>query len=209
MKSALIIIDLQNDFVPGGALAVPGGQEIVPVVARLTKLPFDTIVATQDWHPANHESFASQHHLKPGDVVQVEGIDQILWPTHCVQNSRGAEFVPGWDTSAVSHIVQKGTNRSVDSYSTFFDNARRFSTGLETYLRSHGIQRLFLVGLATDYCVKYSAMDAIDLGFDTYVVTDACRGINLQPGDVENSLQTIQDLGGHLCCADDVAALIG
>lgn len=209
MKTALLLVDIQRDFIPGGALGVPEGDQIVPIVDRLVKLPFDRIVATKDWHPREHGSFASTHGRKPGGIVDLAGIEQILWPVHCVQGTPGSEFVPGWDTSRVDKVFHKGVDPSDDSYSTFFDNARRRSTGLEDYLRGEGITRIFIAGLATDYCVKYSAMDALDLGFETYVIADACRGIEIHPGDIDHALHLTKSLGGHICNSHDVPGLLG
>ncbi len=208
MRSALLLVDIQRDFLPGGALAVPKGDQIIPVVDRLLQMPFDLIVATKDWHPREHGSFAPNHDRKVGDIIELEGIEQILWPIHCVQDTRGAEFGEGWDTSRVDKVFYKGTDPKIDSYSTFFDNARRRSTGLEDYLRSQKIEHVFVAGLATDYCVKYSAMDAVDLGFDTYLIEDACRGIELHPGDVEHTLGMTKSLGGHICHSEEVPGLL-
>ena len=192
---ALILVDIQNDFVPGGALAVPEGDKIIPIVNRLQKF-FDLIVATQDWHPASHGSFASNHKgKKPGDTIELEGLQQILWPDHCIQNTRGAEFVPHLDTSRFAKIFHKGTDPSIDSYSTFFDNAHRKSTGLKNFLKEKGAKEIYIAGLATDYCVKYSALDAIPLGFRTFVIEDACRGVNLKPGDTEKAIREMRNAG--------------
>jgi nicotinamidase/pyrazinamidase len=187
MKRALLIVDVQNDFVPGGALPTRNGDEVVPVINRLQP-EFDLVVASQDWHPRNHGSFASNHPgHKPGDVIDLNGLQQILWPDHCVQGTKGAEFHPDLDRSRIKKIVQKGTDPAIDSYSTFFDNGRRKSTGLEQYLREKGVTDVYLCGLATDYCVLWSARDAVDLGFRTYVIRDACRGVELKPGDIDRA----------------------
>ena len=177
--NALILVDLQNDFLPGGALAVPHGDEVVPLADRLQQR-FDLVVATKDWHPSDHGSFAANHPgKKPGDRIILDGIEQILWPVHCVQNTHGAEFAPSFDTSRIAHIFHKGTERNIDSYSTFFDNAHRRHTGLAHYLEKRGIKNIYLMGLALDYCVKYSTLDARHLGLNTYVIVDGCRGIEL------------------------------
>jgi len=195
VMKALILVDIQNDFVPGGALAVPEGDKIIPIVNRLQE-HFDLIVATQDWHPAGHGSFASNHKgKKTGDIVDLEGLTQILWSDHCIQETRGAEFVPDLDTSRFAKVFHKGTDLSIDSYSTFFDNAHRKSTGLENFLKEKGVNEIFIAGLATDYCVKYSALDAIQLGFRTFVIEDACRGVNLLPGDAEKAIEEMQNAG--------------
>ncbi len=185
---ALIMVDLQNDFMPGGALAVPRGDEIVPLANQLQSL-FPLVLATQDWHPPDHGSFAANHPGKrPGERILLDGIEQILWPVHCVQQTPGAAFFPALDRSRIAAVFQKGTDPRIDSYSTFFDNARRRATGLADYLRTEGATTVYLLGLALDYCVKFSALDARQLGFDTCVIVDACRGIALQPGDVDEAL---------------------
>src|SRR5437762_8616444 len=195
MKRALILVDIQNDFMPGGALPTRGGDEVVPVLNRLQP-QFDIVVATQDWHPQNHGSFASNHPgKKPGDVVDLHGLQQILWPDHCVQGSRGAEFHRDLDRSHIDKIVQKGTDPTIDSYSTFFDNGRKKSTGLEDFLRGNNVNELTIAGLATDYCVLWSVRDAIDLGFRTTVVRDACRGVDLNVGDIERAFEEMRALG--------------
>lgn len=196
--NCLVIIDVQNDFCPGGALPVPEGDQIVPVIRRLIR-GFDRVVATQDWHPPNHLSFADNHPgRKPGDVIQLAGMEQILWPVHCVQHTQGAELHPDLDRSAIHRVFYKGTDPQIDSYSGFFDNGHRHSTGLEDYLRSEGIKKIYLCGLATDYCVKWTALDAVRLGFETYVVEDACRGVELHPGDVAAALQEMSLAGVSL-----------
>ncbi|KAK3606771.1 hypothetical protein CHS0354_018365 [Potamilus streckersoni] len=191
----LILIDIQNDFCPGGALAVPEGDAVVPAANRLMPV-YSHVIATQDWHPAGHHSFASGHGKKPGDIVMLGNIRQILWPDHCVQGTHGAEFHPALHRQYFTHIVQKGINPEVDSYSAFFDNARLKSTGLADYLHRKGITHLDIMGLATDYCVKYSALDALDLGFQVRILLNGCRGINLQPGDTDRALSEITSAGG-------------
>ena len=193
--NALIIVDVQNDFVPGGALAVPDGDAVVPLINRLQPR-FDLVVATQDWHPPDHGSFAANH---PGrnvhDVIDLHGLRQVLWPVHCVQNTRGAEFVASLDTRRIDRVFQKGTDPGIDSYSGFFDNAHRKSTGLADYLKAKGVDEVFICGLATDYCVKFSAHDARELGFRTTVIEDACRGVNVKPDDVRHALREMRDAG--------------
>ena len=199
MKTALVIVDLQNDFLPGGALAVPEGDQIVPVIDKLVSLPFNAKVATKDWHPTNHNSFASNHPgKKVGETIPLAGTEQILWPVHCVQGTRGAEFFPGWDVSRIDRIFLKGIDPFVDSYSTLFDNLKQRKTGLDDYLKSQKIDTVFFVGVATDYCVKFSALDALELGYETYVISDACRGIDLHEGDVNRALSEIRGHGGHV-----------
>jgi len=192
---ALILVDIQNDFLPGGALPVPGGDEVVAVANRLIPR-FELVVATKDWHPPNHVSFASNHPGKEvGDVVDADGIEQILWPDHCVQGSPGAEFVDALNTEGIEEVFLAGNDRGVDSYSGFFDNARRKATGLEGFLRSGGVDAVYILGLATDYCVKYTALDAAELGFATYLIVDGCRGVDLHPGDVDKAIEQMQAAG--------------
>lgn len=194
-RKALIIVDVQNDFCPGGSLAVPEGDAVVPIINRIQPL-FDVVIATQDWHPADHVSFAANHPGKNvGDVVEVEGVSQILWPTHCVQGSPGAELHPRLDTSRIAHIIRKGTDPRIDSYSGFFDNARRRDTGLAELLRRLDVDEVAICGLATDYCVKFTALDARDLGFFTQVVIDACRGVGLQPEDIPAAIREMESRG--------------
>jgi nicotinamidase/pyrazinamidase len=192
---ALIIVDLQNDFIPGGALPVPRGDEVIPLANELQR-GFDLVVATQDWHPPDHGSFAPNHPgKKPGDRIILDGIEQILWPVHCVQNTHGAEFAPSFDTSRLANVFHKGIERNIDSYSTFFDNAHRRHTGLAHYLENRGIKEIYLMGLALDYCVKYSALDARHLGLNTHVIVDGCRGIELEPGDINRALDEMKRVG--------------
>lgn len=200
----LLLVDLQNDFVPGGSLPVKNGHKIIPLVNELVHQPFDLIIATKDWHPHDHCSFAENFGKKPGNHVDVNGIDQILWPTHCVQGSWGAEFAPGWDTTKVDKIIYKGTDSQIDSYSTFFDNARMRSTGLEHFLREKGVKKIYIAGLATDYCVKYSVLDAIQLGFEPWVILEACKGVNLKKQDTKNALALMQKAGANFISINDV-----
>ena len=196
---ALILVDLQNDFLPGGALAVPDGDAVIPIANKLQRAPFDVIVATQDWHPRDHGSFAPNHRGKtPGEVVNLNGLRQILWPVHCVQNTPGADFAPALDVSRLDRIIHKGTDPWIDSYSTFFDNGHRKSTGLDRYLKSRGVSDVYLAGLATDYCVKFSALDARQLGFNVTVIEDACRGINLRHGDVDAAIDQMRRAGAEI-----------
>ncbi|MCS7045063.1 MAG: bifunctional nicotinamidase/pyrazinamidase [Gemmataceae bacterium] len=179
-ERVLLIIDVQNDFCPGGALAVPQGDEVVPVINRLSE-QFAHVILTQDWHCPGHWSFASSHPGKqPLQVIDLAYGPQVLWPDHCVRGSRGAEFHSDLHVERAELILRKGYRREIDSYSAFFENDRRTPTGLAGYLRERGLSRLFLVGLATDYCVKYSALDARRLGFEVTVIEEACRGLDVQ-----------------------------
>ena len=187
--NALILVDIQNDFVPGGALAVPDGDAIVPPVNKL-QMRFDLVVATQDWHPPDHRSFAANHpEKKVYDVIDLHGLPQVLWPVHCVRDTPGAEFVPALDRSRIARVFQKGTDPAIDSYSGFFDNGHRKSTGLGDYLRDRGVDTVYVCGLATDYCVKFTALDARQLGFETVLIGDATRGVNVRPGDVGRAVE--------------------
>jgi nicotinamidase/pyrazinamidase len=177
-RDMLLVVDVQNDFLPGGALAVPGGDAIVPIVNRLAR-GFAHVALSQDWHVAGHTSFASSHPgRRPFDTVALAYGAQVLWPDHCVQGTPGAEFAPGLDVPQAELVVRKGYHRDVDSYSVFCEADRRTRTGLAGYLRERGIARVFLAGLATDFCVAWSAVDAREAGFDAVVVEDACRAID-------------------------------
>lgn len=203
---ALILVDIQNDFIPGGALAVPHGDQVIPVANSLQK-SFDLIVATQDWHPPEHVSFAVNHPgKKVGEVIDLDGIRQALWPVHCVQNTRGADLASRLDRSKIARIFQKGTDVDLDSYSAFFDNAHRRSTGLGEWLKSRGVDRVYLCGLATDYCVKFSVLDALQLNFATYLIQDACRGIESKPGDVDAALAEMQSAGAILTSSNQLGS---
>ena len=196
--NCLLIVDIQNDFLPGGALAVPEGDAVIPVINRLQDR-FDLVLATQDWHPPDHGSFAASHPgHKVGDVIELDGVPQILWPVHCIQNSPGAQFSTALDTTRLARVFRKGVDRKIDSYSTFFDNAKRRSTGLADYLREQNVQEIFICGLATDYCVRFSALDALELSFPVTVVEDACRGVNLQPDDSLNALRELRKAGAKI-----------
>jgi nicotinamidase/pyrazinamidase len=192
---ALILVDLQNDFLPGGALEVPGGDEVIPVANRLMD-DFEIIVATQDWHPADHGSFAANHLGKQlFEQIDLNGLTQTLWPIHCVQDTPGADFAPGLDTDLVTRVFKKGTNADIDSYSGFYDNGHRQSTGLAEWLRAQGVKHVTVCGLATDYCVKFTAFDALAEGFDVTLHLPACRGVDLAPGDVDAALEEMRSKG--------------
>jgi len=196
------VVDIQNDFLPGGALAVKEGSKIIPLVNKLQS-KFDLVVATQDWHPANHESFASNcPNGVIGDLVDLHGLPQVLWPDHCIQNTWGAELADTLDLSSVQKVFRKGTEAAVDSYSGFFDNGKRKDTGLSTYLQSKDVEQLFIVGLATDYCVKFTALDAVNLGFVTTVIVDAVKAVNLHPEDQENAIETMRLAGIQIIKSD-------
>ena len=201
--NALIIIDIQNDFCTGGALPVKDGDKIIPLTNWLQE-KFDLAVATQDWHPKNHKSFASTHNKSIGAVIELNGIQQILWPDHCVQNTFGSEFHPNLKTSKIQKIFKKGENTEIDSYSGFYDNDHRHATGLENYLKEKGVTDVYLVGLATDYCVKFTALDAVKSGFNTYVILDACKGVNLNEGDVDKAIKEMESHGVNIIKSKDL-----
>lgn len=202
--SALIIVDMQNDFFPGGALPVEKAPEILPVLNKLLEHLFDLIVATKDWHPPDHASFAAVHGKTPGEHIMLQGLEQILWPVHCVQGTPGAEFYPGWDIKKVRKVFHKGTDSQIDSYSTFFDNRHEKATGLADYLKAHQVHSVYIAGVATDYCVKYSALDALKLGFRTYVIVDACRGVDIQPEDSSKALKEMEQAGALLITSEEM-----
>ena len=191
----LIVVDVQNDFIEGGALAVPGGGEIVPFINGL-QAGFDLIVATQDWHPPDHRSFAANHPGRQvGEVIDLGGLEQRLWPVHCVQGTPGADFAPGLDRSRWAAVFQKGTNPEIDSYSGFFDNGHRRATGLGAFLRERGTEAVWVAGLATDYCVKFTALDACQEGFKVHLIENACRGVEVRPGDTAQALEEMREGG--------------
>lgn len=202
---ALILVDLQNDFMPGGALAVAGGDETVQVANQLIPA-FEFVVATQDWHPADHGSFAASHPgRKPGEVIELAGLQQILWPAHCMQNTPGAAFHQDLDPRGQRNVVRKGTLRDVDSYSGFFDNGGRHDTGLADLLRRQGVSDLFVMGLATDYCVKFTVLDACRLGFRVSVIEPGCRAVNLSPEDGERAFREMERAGARRIPISDPA----
>jgi nicotinamidase/pyrazinamidase len=203
-SDVLLVVDVQNDFCPGGSLAVPGGHEVVPVINSLARR-FRHVVLTQDWHPAGHLSFASSH---PGrkvyDTIEVAYGPQILWPDHCIQGTRGAEFRADLDIPHAALVIRKGFRREIDSYSAFYENDRKTPTGLAGYLRERGLKRLFVVGLALDFCVRYSAEDARREGFDVAVVEDACRGIDVG-GSIAATKAAFAQVGVGVVTAQAVA----
>ena len=201
-KRALILVDIQNDFLPGGALAVPRGDEVIAVANRMAER-FETVVATRDYHPAGHGSFASSHRgHAPGEVIDLHGLSQVLWPDHCVQGSRGAELAATLDTGPVTEVFFKGCDPGVDSYSAFFDNGHRRATGLGDWLRERGVEEVWVLGLATDYCVKFTALDARALGFATVVVEDGCRAVELSAGDGARALAELAAAGARITRSD-------
>lgn len=194
-KKALVIVDVQNDFLPGGALAVPKGDEVVPVINKLQP-DYDLVVATKDLHPPRHCSFASTHSgHRVGDRVDLERGSQLLWPDHCVKGTKGAEFAPGLQSAKVAKVFEKGIDADIDSYSALYDNDRGRATGLEDYLKQQKIGEVHIVGLATDYTVKYTALDCQKAGFKTHVILEGCRGIDSNAGDVSRAVQEMKNAG--------------
>ena len=191
---ALIIVDVQYDFLPGGALAVNEGDAVIPVINNLQK-KFDLVVATQDWHPPNHKSFASQHADKNiFEEITLNGLPQVLWPDHCIVETAGARFAAGLEGKNIEAIFRKGMETEIDSYSGFFDNGKKKATGLDAFLKGRGVSSIFVAGLAADYCVYFTALDGLELGFQSTIITDATRAIN--PDDFENKLQDFKSRGG-------------
>ncbi len=204
-RRALILVDLQNDFVQGGALAVPDGLAVIGIANRLMPY-FDLVVATQDWHPADHQSFASQHaDFSVGQQFVLNGLPQTAWPDHCIQNTFGAELVKNLDHKGIDHVVRKGMERSVDSYSGFFDNGNKRSTGLAEYLCEEQIDGVAVMGLATDYCVRFTAIDAAKQGFKTTLLLDGCRGVELQNGDIAKAIAEMVQFGIEISASELVA----
>ena len=190
-----ILVDIQNDFLPGGALAVPKGDAVIPIANRLAAV-FPLVVATLDWHPPNHGSFAANHPgKKPFEQIMLNGLSQTLWPVHCVQNTKGAELASALDRERIIKVFPKGTDAGIDSYSGFFDNGHRKATGLGDWLKSEAVSEVSVCGLATDYCVKFTALDAVQLGFKTTVIEDACRGVNLNSDDTKKALEEMARVG--------------
>ena len=193
----LLIVDVQNDFLPGGNLPVPKGHEVIPVINSIMPR-YDLIVASKDYHPHDHKSFASQHkNSKPGEIILLNGIKQTLWPDHCIKNSFGSDIVSSIKKEYINHIIYKGTNKEIDSYSAFFDN-NKTPTSLDKYLSNKKVKTLDVVGLATDYCVKYTVLDALNLGYKVNLIINGCRGINLEKNDIETALQEMTEQGCNI-----------
>jgi nicotinamidase/pyrazinamidase len=202
--AALILVDVQNDFIPGGALEVKEGDHLVPLINSFQG-KFEHILATQDFHPLDHGSFAANHPGKnPYDQIDLFGLNQTLWPVHCVQGTQGAEFHPDLNREPWEAIFQKGKNPQIDSYSGFFDNARRGDTGLGDYLKEKGIRQVYVCGLALDYCVKFTALDAQSLGFETFLITDATRAVNITAEDGDKAIQEMAAAGIKIITSKDL-----
>lgn len=195
---ALILVDLQNDFCAGGALAVPDGDAVIAIANRLLSR-FPVVVATRDLHPPEHLSFARNHPGKqPYEVIELDGLPQVLWPAHCVQGTRGAEFHPELNSTAITRVFPKGTDVRVDSYSAFFDNGKRHATGLGAYLKELAVHDVAVLGLATDYCVKWTTLDALSLGLGVELIEDGCRGVGLAPDDVAKAIAEMRAAGARV-----------
>ena len=203
MNRALLIIDVQNDFCPGGALEVPDGNKVVPVINQLSA-HFDNVLQTQDWHPEGHSSFASAHEgAEPFDTIQMDYGEQTLWPDHCVQGTEGADFHPDLVTTRTHLVIRKGFRKSVDSYSAFYENDHETSTGLAGYLRERNIDTLYTAGLATDFCVKWSVVDGLKEDFEVYVVEDAVKGIDIE-GSVEKAREEMKHAGAKMITSSEI-----
>ncbi len=200
---ALILVDIQNDFCPGGTLAVPEGDAIIPLV-NLLQPKFKLVAATQDWHPRGHGSFASTHGKPVYSEIQIHGAPQTLWPDHCVQGTHGAELVAVLDRTRIGRVFRKGMDPEIDSYSGFLDADHAHATGLAEYLHERKVDTVYLAGLATDYCVKFTALDAVSLGFRATVIEDACRGVNIQPGDTAAALEEMKAAGVRIIRSGEI-----
>lgn len=201
---ALVLVDLQYDFLPGGALAVPNGHETIPVARQLMP-KFDIIVATQDWHPPHHGSFHHRHGKQPYEMHELAGLPQVMWPSHCVQSTPGAELHADLDHGRITKVFRKGTDPEIDSYSGFYDNGHRKSTGMGEWLKEQGVDHVFVLGLATDYCVKFTALDARQLGFEVTLVADGCRAVELAPGDSDKAIDEMRAAGVHVAHSSNVS----
>lgn len=206
---ALLLVDIQNDFMPFGSLPVKDGDAVVEVANRL--MPhFEFVVATQDWHPADHGSFAANHEgASPGDVIELGGVEQVLWPHHCVQGMPGASFHASLDVAGIHAVVRKGTDAGIDSYSAFFDNGHLKDTGLTSLLRSRGVAEVWLVGVATDYCVLFTALDGRDEGFSVTVVEDGVRGVDVAEGDSARALERMHAAGCRVAALSELLGGLG
>ncbi|WP_340620504.1 bifunctional nicotinamidase/pyrazinamidase [Xenorhabdus siamensis] len=210
MKTALLLIDLQNDFCTGGTLAVKESEEVIKMANKAIELCQQhniTIIATQDWHPSDHMSFAVNSGQPVGELGELNGIPQIWWPVHCVQGQLGADFHPTLNQSAIQEIFRKGENSQIDSYSAFFDNDRKNATKLHSWLSEQHINRLLILGIATDYCVKFTVLDALEHGYETYVIAEGCRGVNIQADDSQRAIEEMTAKGARLISLSEITTL--
>jgi nicotinamidase/pyrazinamidase len=199
---ALIVVDIQNDFLPGGSLAVSGGDEIIPIINSLQNR-FELIVATQDWHPSDHKSFASSHSGRQEyEIIELNGLKQVLWPDHCVQETKGAAFSTALNSKKIEAIFRKGMDPDIDSYSGFYDNGRRKKTGMGGYLKDRGIKTIYICGIAADFCVYYTAIDGLDLGFEAFIIEDASRAINIDGYKI--AMEDFKKKNGKLIMSTDL-----
>lgn len=207
MKSALLLIDLQNDFCLGGALAVQDGDAVIGVANQAMAACQSQgllVAASQDWHPQSHGSFAENAGTEPWSMGELDGLPQRWWPVHCVQGQHGAEFHPQLDSQKIDYVVCKGQNVAIDSYSAFFDNAHRAATSLHQWLQQQQVQRLVVMGLATDYCVKFTVLDALALGYEVALLAEGCRGVNINPYDSQDAIAQMQQAGARIVTLVDV-----
>jgi len=205
--TALILVDLQNDFLPGGAMAVPRGDAVIPLANQLQG-SFKVVAATQDWHPANHISFAASHAgRQPGEIVKLKAGPQPLWPTHCVQHTRGAELAPGLLLARVNRVFKRGTDSEVDGHSGFFDQGQLRPTGLHTFLREKKVIAVYVMGLSADACLKFTLLDAVELGFQTFLIEDACRGLDLTVEEPDPLLEELRRAGVMLAQSRDLMGM--
>jgi len=205
-NKALILVDIQNDFIKDGALEVKNGEEVIKVANDIMP-EFENIIATQDWHPKNHKSFAANNNKNIGDIIDLNGLSQFMWPNHCVQNTFGSELAKDLNKSSIQKIIYKGTDPEIDSYSGFFDNGHLKSTELNKYLKDNNITDLYIMGLATDYCVKFTAIDAFNLGYNTFLIEDGCRAVNINKDDSEKALKEMKELGIQIIQSKNIFAL--
>lgn len=202
--TALILVDLQVDFMPFGMLPVAEGDQVVPIANALMS-KYEMVVATQDWHPGNHGSFAANHlWRKPGQTIDLHGLQQVLWPIHCVQGTWGSEFADALNEDGITKVFQKGMDPEVDSYSGFYDNGHRNSTGMAEWLKAQGIKEVHVMGLAADFCVKFTVLDALGEGLKTTLIEDATRGVNLEPGDVKKAVVEMREAGALVVDSKDL-----
>ena len=201
MKSALLLVDLQKDFCKNGALEVKGGDEVIKVANKMAESfskAGSLIIASKDWHPDEHKSFAVNSNAKIGEIGELNGLAQVWWPKHCVENSLGSEFHGELNSGKINKVIYKGMDKETDSYSAFFDNGKKNKTELDSFLKENGIEVLYIMGLATDYCVKYTVLDALSLGYKVYLVKEGCRGVNISPEDSENAIKEMEKSGALL-----------